>query len=176
MKKIVVASHNPVKVDSARMAFEQMFPDETFEIEGVSVPSGVSDQPMTDTETFEGARNRLEVIQKERPNADHWVSFEGGVEDKDGEMEAFAWVLAADTSGRIGKGRTATFILPQAIAELIRSGTELGEASDIVFNEENSKQKSATVGILTDDLITRRAYYVHAAILALIPFKNSNLY
>ncbi|MBQ0741266.1 DUF84 family protein, partial [Aquimarina celericrescens] len=37
-------------------------------------------------------------------------------------------------------------------------------------------QKSGAVGILTGDIIDRTAYYTEAGILALIPFKNADLY
>jgi non-canonical (house-cleaning) NTP pyrophosphatase len=76
----------------------------------------------------------------------------------------------------IGKGRTGTFLLPPAVAELIRQGKELGAADDIVFGRLNSKQDNGAVGLLTDDVIDRAQLYEHAMILALIPFKNKALY
>jgi non-canonical (house-cleaning) NTP pyrophosphatase len=59
--RLIIASTNPVKVQSALHGFRLMFPDETFTTEGVSVPSGVSDQPMTDEETLQGALNRIGI-------------------------------------------------------------------------------------------------------------------
>lgn len=44
--KIVVASKNPVKIKATLGGFEKMFPDVVFETEGVSVSSGVSEQPL----------------------------------------------------------------------------------------------------------------------------------
>lgn len=55
-------------------------------------------------------------------------------------------------------------------------GFELGNATDQVFDQKSSKQKSGSVGILTNDIIDRTQSYVDAVILALIPFKNQNLY
>jgi inosine/xanthosine triphosphatase len=110
------------------------------------------------------------------PDADYWISFEGGLEEKNGAMEVFAWVAVEDRNGRFGKGRSATFFLPEAVATLVRAGKELGEADDIVFARENSKQSNGAVGILTGDAITRTSYYVEAATCALIPFKNPELY
>jgi len=52
----------------------------------------------------------------------------------------------------------------------------LGEADDIIFGQTNSKQKNGTVGNLTDNAVDRTKYYIDAIILALIPFKNKNLY
>lgn len=52
MKKIVIASNNPVKINATLTGFQQMFPNEQFEIKGVSVPSGVKDQPKNDSEFY----------------------------------------------------------------------------------------------------------------------------
>ena len=93
MKKIVIASKNPVKINATLSGFQKMFPNEQFEIEGVSVPSSVSDQPKSDLETFSGAWHRANNAYKERPGADFCVGIEGGIEEKDSDMEAFAWVV-----------------------------------------------------------------------------------
>jgi len=176
MKKIIVASQNPVKINAAKAAFEKMFPGEDFQFDGVSVGSGVSDQPMSDDETFEGASNRVTNAREAAPDADFWVGLEGGLEEKNGEMEAFAWMVVQSKEGVVGKGRTATLFLPNAVAELVRQGKELGEADDIVFNKTNSKQANGAVGLLTSDLVTRSDSYEMAMLLALIPFNNPDLY
>jgi len=93
-----------------------------------------------------------------------------------GEMEAFAWIVVKSKSGIIGKGKTGSFFLPKKMVELVKAGKELGEADDIVFGKVNSKQANGTVGNLTNDVITRTSYYEPAVILALIPFKNPELY
>lgn len=175
MKKIVVASKNPVKIAAAIEGFQKMFPHETFEAVGVSVSSGVSEQPISSHETLRGATQRTENAAVEVTEADYWVGIEGGTEENGHEMEAFAWIVIKD-SVRCGKSRTGTFFLPSKVAELIRQGIELGEADDIVFGRTNSKQKNGAVGLLTDDVIDRTAYYTQAVILALIPFKNPQLY
>ena len=53
---------------------------------------------------------------------------------------------------------------------------ELGDADDQVFQRVKSKHKSGTVGILTDGLIDRSAYYEHAILLALTPWIRPNLF
>lgn len=176
MKKLIVASKNPVKIAAVRNGFEKMFPSENFEIEGVSVESGVGDQPMSDAETLAGAWNRCHRACEAVPDADFCVGIEGGVEDDAGELEAFAWVVVKSRDGKIGKGRTCTLFLPQKVTELIRQGKELGEADDIVFNRTNSKQENGAVGLLTRDAIDRTHYYTDAVMLALIPFVNKDLY
>lgn len=176
MRKIIVASKNPVKINATLNAFQKMFPGEDYEIEGISVPSGVDDQPFNDYDTFQGAWNRTENACKAFTNADYWVGIEGGIEEKGAEMEAYAWVIVKSAADQIGKGRTGTFFLPKHVAELVRSGKELGDADDIVFGKTNSKQENGAVGILTGDVIDRTKYYEEAVVLALIPFKNELLY
>ena len=175
MITIVVASLNPVKAEAVKNGFQRMYADEVIEITTVSVPSGVSDQPISDEETLQGAINRAQNAAQLVKNADFWVGIEGGIERKNSQMSAFAWVVVK-SDNLMGKGRTGTFYLPPKVADLIKEGKELGEADDIVFNSSNSKQKNGAIGILTGDVVTRTQLYEHAVILALVPFKNSHLY
>lgn len=176
MKKIVVASENPVKINATLTGFQKMFPNEEFEAIGVAVQSGVRDQPLSDDETYQGALNRADNAQKHTPKADFFVGLEGGLEEKDSDMEAFAWIVVKTTAGIYSKGRTGTFFLPPPVTALIREGKELGEADDIVFKQNNSKQAGGAVGILTDGVVDRAGYYTQAVIFALIPVKNPELF
>ena len=175
MKKIIVASRNPVKAEAVLSGFQRVFPEETFDVEGVAVPSGVSDQPMTDAETLQGAKTRAENVRAARPEAAYWVGVEGGCDYLAGELVAFAWVQVIGGNG-CGNARTAMFRLPKKIQDLIEAGYELGEADDLVFGKTNSRQESGAVVLLSGDVITRATYYEHAVILALFPFKNHDLY
>lgn len=174
---IIIASGNPAKIKAVELAFSRMFPDEKFDYEGISVESGVSDQPMSDDETFAGALMRAQTCRETRPEATYWVGLEGGLEEIGDELHAFAWMVIYGPDELMGKSRTATFVLPPAVAELILvEGKELGEADDLVFGKTNSKQSSGAVGILTHGLIDRANYYAEALVLALVPFKNPQLY
>jgi inosine/xanthosine triphosphatase len=175
MKKVIIASKNPVKIQSVKNGFEKMFLDQDFEFIGVSTPSGVADQPISNSETFLGAKNRANTIFGKFKDADFHVGIEGGIEQFENEMEAFAWIFIL-SKDKYGKARTGTFFLPNEVVNLIKEGKELGDADDIVFNRRNSKQESGAVGILTGDVIDRTKYYTEAVILALIPFKNVDLY
>jgi inosine/xanthosine triphosphatase len=176
--RVVVASTNPVKrraaVDAVRISLGQ--DDAT--VMTVDVDPGVPAQPYGDEETLKGARNRVEAARREVPDADLWVGLEGGVVDRSGCLEAMAWIVVdgiVDGAPRRGESRTATFTLPEEITALVRSGVELGEASDRVLGGTNTKQTTGTVGPLTGGVIDRVAYYSHAMVLALIPFRNPQL-
>jgi inosine/xanthosine triphosphatase len=175
MPEIVVASTNPVKIQAALAGFQLMFPAEEFTASSMAVSSGVSDQPLTDAETLQGALNRAAAAQAAEPHADFWVGIEGGCEELYGELACFAWAVVRSTK-TVGKGRTGLFFLPEAVARLVRQGVELGTADDMVFNRSNSKQQNGAIGLLTGDVIDRLAYYEHALVMALVPFRNKELY
>jgi inosine/xanthosine triphosphatase len=175
MLTVVVASTNPVKVQAATDGFRRMFPDIQLDVIAAEAHSAVPRQPRSTAETLTGALNRAANAMTSQPHADYWVGIEGGVQDDGLEMTAFAWVVVRSKTVT-GKACTASFVLPAAVAELVRQGKELGEADDIVFHQSNSKQANGAVGLLTGDVIDRAQLYEQAVILALIPFKNSARY
>jgi inosine/xanthosine triphosphatase len=154
--------------------------------------SGVSSQPFGDEVTRQGALNRLKELIKKEPNRDFYVSFEGGVTDSllggilnlssdtfdcKQQLECFAWVAVAEgCTNRVSLARTASFILPPQVSNLVKGGLELGEADDKVFGRQGGKGLDGTVGKLTNGILNRAEYYAHALQLALIPFANDNLY
>ena len=172
---VIVGSKNPVKVACTDSAFTEAF-NQGFIVNGINASSQVSDQPKGDSETYLGARNRVINSKKTFPEADYWVGIEGGIDEDERGMSAFAWIYVEDKAGKHGKAKTGTFYLPEAIINLIHAGMELGAADDQLFSQENSKQSGGSVGILTHGLITRQTYYSQSIILALIPFMNKELY
>jgi inosine/xanthosine triphosphatase len=175
MPHIVLASKNPVKAQATENGFKKMFPEQDFQIMLTSVPSGVSDQPMSNEETYQGALNRVDNARIAFPESDFWIGIEGGVEPSEHGWEAFAWIVVKSKEMN-GKGRTGSFFLPPKIVQLMEEGLELGDADDIVFGQHNSKQENGAVGLLTGNIIDRAKLYEHAVVLALIPFKNNGLY
>ena len=173
--KIIVSSLNPVKINAVKEAFIKCFPKEKIEAEGVNVPSGISDQPLSEKETLTGAKNRVKNAKKLKPEADFWVGIEAGVDLVDGDMATFAWVVIQGRKNS-GKARSTTFFLPKEVKILIGQGKELGDATDKVFGESNSKQNTGTIGVLTGNILTRTGVYEDTIILALAPFMNPKFY
>ncbi|MDX1461370.1 MAG: inosine/xanthosine triphosphatase, partial [Xanthomonadales bacterium] len=97
--KVIVTSKNPVKIRAVERAFSETLDPQVLDIVPVSVPSGVSDQPRSDTETRRGALNRVSAGQRVEPDADDWVGMEGGLERHDGEWLASAWMVISDRDG-----------------------------------------------------------------------------
>lgn len=176
MPIVLVASTNPVKIKATQQGFSKMFPDIAFTFEGLSVPSGVSDQPMSSEETLTGARNRAHNLHVAHPEAEYCVGLEGGLMTDGNDLVALAWMVIVNKLGRESKSSTATFVLPKSMTNDIRSGMEMGAAADKLHGTINVKQNLGTIGILTQGAINRTEYYVPAIILALIPFKNPEHY
>jgi inosine/xanthosine triphosphatase len=188
-----VGSKNPVKISCVAEAvkeFHEFWPDAA--IVGAHTDSGVSRQPMSDHETFSGALTRAREALGKIPEAQFGVGIEGGALDTEQGMWAYAWVVVLDRekdsakgplndhpnghSARIGKGQTGRFLLPDAVARLVREGMELGDADDHFFGRENSKQKEGAIGILSDGRITRMTLYKPAVIFALLQFIHPEYY
>jgi len=174
MIKIAVASKNPVKLDAVREGLS-VFLNEEFQVVGLSVESNVSDQPMSDGETLLGALNRIKNAQQKFPGYNFYIGIEGGVEDSPSGLMAFAWIVISNGE-KTGKARTASFFLPPRVAELVHQGMELGDADDVVFRKNNSKQQNGAIGLLTNDAITRKSLYVPAVQMAFIPFLHPEMY
>lgn len=169
---VVIASHNPVKIRAVEKAFSLQFPGQDIEFLACSASSNVSDQPRSDKETRRGARNRAQNAAVVHPHADFWIGLEGGIENMNGQLMAFAWMAALGKDTRIADARTATLPLPTAVKLLLDEGLELGDANDRVFSTVNSKQQGGAFGLLTKGLYTREQVYVEALVMALVPFVN----
>jgi len=178
MTRVAVGSTNPVKLEAVKAGFQSVFPESSLAFVSVDADSGVPSQPMGDAETRRGAENRAREARRLVPDADYWVGVEGGTEHAPGlpeTMLTFAWVVILSSSRR-GQARTAAFELPNAVAELVRAGMELGDADYLIYNTSGSKRRNGAVGLLTGDLITRQALYTPAVQMALIPFIRPELY
>lgn len=171
---VVVASTNPAKILAVRQAFEAAF-QAVVETRGVAVDSGVAEQPLSDEETFRGARNRARNARRAQPDADYWVGIEGGIEDTAKGMDAFGWAYVCSSTME-SQARSATFPLPPTVVRSIKNGGELGPIMDELFNKKESKKKGGAVGLLTNGLITRDALYEQPLIMALIPFLQPGLW
>lgn len=167
MKKVIIASLNPAKIRAVESAFSTVFPEHTFAFEGISVPSEVADQPMSDHETKLGALNRVRNAKQHRPGADFYVGLEAGID----AGVTFAWMIIESDTQR-GESRSASLMLPPQVLHQLADAHELGDVMDAVFGTENIKQKGGAIGLLTQHHLTRSSVYHQALILALIPFTN----
>ena len=104
---VIVGSKNPTKIKAVSEAFKRVFKKNNVVVSGVSVPSGVSDQPMGSSETKTGAENRLKNLKTHL--ADFYVGIEGGCGYEDKTLYAFAWVVVENKKGRQGREKHLCF-------------------------------------------------------------------
>ena len=171
--RIAIGSTNPVKCNATRAVLKPLYPDAEFV--GVDVPSGISAQPWGDQETRTGAVNRARAAMN-AAHADWGVGLEGGVQDSEFGLMTTAWCALVDSTGRTGVGGNACILLPDAVAQEVRAGSELGVAIDHLTQRHNTKHANGAIGILTNDLETRQSAYETIIRLALAPFQNPDWY
>lgn len=176
MKIVAVGSKNPVKINSVKIAFERVWPNESWKIEGVNVKSDVSDQPMSDEESIRGAGNRAQKALK-KLSADFGVGLEGGLQKISGIWFDSGWMVVVDKSGHKGIGSSVKSPVPKKIMKIVvGEKQELSFAIDKIFNAKNLKQNQGHFGVMTKNLITRTTGYTDGLIMALTAFIHRNLF
>lgn len=168
--KVVVGSKNPVKIEAVARAFQQYWPD--CEVAGITVVSGVSEQPMSEEETIKGAKARACAVLQQEVEADFGVGLEGGVTKLISNDKLFecAWVAIIDRKGSEGIGGGLYFELPPKVAKRIKEGGELGPVMDEFTGTQNVKQNSGAIGIFTKGKLDRTSAYVQLVLSAMIKF------
>ncbi|MCE9517428.1 DUF84 family protein [Candidatus Nomurabacteria bacterium] len=176
--KIIVASTNPQKIQ----AVSDLVPKYDFlvgsSIEGISVPSGVSDQPKSIEETVQGAINRAKSAFKD---ADYSFGIESGLmnipQTKSGIMDVC--VCAIFDGKNIHLGLSSAFEPPQKIVDLMHNkGMNMSDACLEAGLTTNPKlgASEGLIGILTHGRMDRLAYTTQAVTTALIHLENAHLF
>lgn len=170
--KIFVGSTNPVKIAAVKKAAETIW--KTVIVRVVETESGVSAQPMSDTETKTGSINRAKNALKdntkksEKNNHVLGIGLEGGVyETENGEMWNTVWVSIIDKNENTVSVNGSRFLIPKNIAEGIRNGEEMGVVVDKIAGVENIHHKEGFIGYMTNSVVTRTDEYANLAKLAL---------
>ncbi len=173
--RVAVGSKNPVKITAVKEGFSTVWPDVVWDVEGHDVGSEVSDQPMSDTESIIGAKNRARKAS-ELLKADFGVGLEGGLQQIGEKWFDSGWIVIRDAKGIEGIGSTIKMETPPKMMELIQKGHELGIVDDMLFNQTNSKQKTGHFGLMTNGILSRSDMYKNAVITALARFLHPELF
>ena len=173
--KIAVGSTNPVKIKATEDAFRTLWPKKKWIVEGIKVPSGISDQPMSDEESIKGATTRAKKALKAL-KADYGVGLEGGLQQIRKHWFDSGWAVVVSKDGKIGVGCSAKIESPAKFMQLVKRGIELGEVDDIIFKKKNSKQDIGYFGLMTNGSVTRADAYHHGLIVALSRFLHPELW
>lgn len=170
---LFVGSKNPVKIQAVKDAVADHWPNAR--VIGHDAPSGVSEQPMSDTETREGSLNRaraaLEWGVQEHAVGEGivclGVGLEGGVTQVGDDLYSTVWVSVVDRDGGVAQSNGARFVIPQVVAEPILNGGEMGPIVSQLVGEHDIRSKQGFIGIATNNFVTRTEEYASIAKMAI---------
>jgi inosine/xanthosine triphosphatase len=187
LRRVRVGSSNEPKVSAVRSALTAYAPE--VEVEGVSVASGVPDQPVGLDEIVRGARNRA-VRAGGSGGCDLGVGIEDGLVEipervAGGEMQYVNIGCAAITDGeRVSIGFSSAFAYPaECSGRAVRGREPIGKLFDRLWADRRrgssgplSARTLGNVGKLTLGVLPRADYARHAVLCALVPFLHPDLY
>ncbi|MBD8016516.1 DUF84 family protein [Microbacterium sp. APC 3898] len=158
MKKIraVIASKNPAKINAVSSILANL--EWTVDLSAVEAASGVSEQPFSQEETRQGAKNRA---ANALGDFDFAIGLEGGVYEMEGILYLCNWGALTTKDGRMYTAAGAQIPLPKAIADKLYSGAELGPVMDDYANEIGIRHHKGAIGILTDGAVNRGEMFSH---------------
>lgn len=170
--KIVIASKNPGKIEGAKRAISKYFKD--FDIEGISVESNVSEQPVNE-DIYNGAKNRINNLKnyckENKINADLYLSIESGITNRLGDWMIINIAIIEDNNEFYSYGTSPGFPVPKKYVDDIIK-TDLGSVMDKIFNESDLRSNKGGISFLTEDVITRIDLTEFAFIMALTKYIN----
>ncbi|WP_112181673.1 DUF84 family protein [Paraliobacillus zengyii] len=151
---IVIASKNPTKVNAVKEVFINQL------VHAKDIPSHVSNQPLSDQETLTGALIRARQAVKV-DEAIIGIGLEGGVMEIENNMYLCNWGALVDRNGAEFIASGARIPLPEEIISTLKEGKELGDVMDFYAQKKNVRKKQGAIGILTNDLVSRKDMFIH---------------
>jgi non-canonical (house-cleaning) NTP pyrophosphatase len=101
---------------------------------------------------------------------------EGGLQKIGKEWFDSGWQVVVDKKGIVGIGSTIKMNTPPKMVKMIKSGIELGDVNDILFNKKNTKHGQGHFGLMTNNHITREHGYMDGLISALARFMTPEVF
>lgn len=168
MKKIqaAIASKNQAKIKAVASAMEEL--GLQFDLHSQETLSGVAEQPRSVEETRAGAINRAKALALHP--FDIAIGLEGGVYELGGQMYVCNWGALAANDGKLWTAAGAQIPLPEAVAEKLRAGHELGPVMDEYAKETGTRYHRGAVGVLTQGVVNRDEMFSHIVKLLLGQF------
>lgn len=156
--QIAIGTTNKAKTQAVEFIVKKYFTQAMFT--HIKAASEVSEQPMTTEETRLGAINRAKNAMRET-GADLSFGLEGGVTEIDGIMYVCNWGALVLADGSLITAAGAQIILPEEIAQEIRTGKELGPVMEAYTQRRDIRQHIGAVGIFTQGIVDRQAMFEH---------------
>lgn len=170
--KVTVGSQNPTKIKAVKEVLSKIYTEQV-QVIPKQVESGVSEQPMGELETINGAVNRAKNCLE---SEDLGIGIEGGIHKNKYGYFLRAWVAIWDGT-TLGLGGGSSLQLPKYLIKQMKTEKkELGNIMNTLMNRTNIPEKEGAFGIFTDQLLPRKESFYHALIVSLAPFLRENLY
>jgi inosine/xanthosine triphosphatase len=165
---IIVGSLRETKIQAVQSVLAPELPDSSFS--GVKVSSGVSDQPLSLSETLAGASNRARNAFESQSGVSLGVGLEGGMFQIDNSEVVYQICAAALwDGGRFATGFSPAFELPKEVYTYsVENACDLNRtlhALGYTGSEEIGSEEGA-VGLFTGLRLNRRRYMEAAVQMA----------
>lgn len=154
----IIGTTNKAKRHACELVIKEYYPHSI--ITGISVNSGVSDQPFGDEETLEGALNRAKKANEYGEDA-VGIGLEGGVRFVNDKLYICNWGAFYLPDGSRFTAGGAQIELPDDISKEIQEGKELGPVVEKYFSRDNIRHNEGAMGILTNGTISRTDLFSH---------------
>jgi inosine/xanthosine triphosphatase len=152
--EIRVGTKNPAKINAVKDVFTNV------EILGLDVSSHVSEQPLSDVETMQGAINRAKECARSKKGV-IGIGLEGGVMEIAGQYYLCNWGALVDQENHVYTASGARIPLPKEIAVELQRGKELGDIMDEYTEKQGIRKKEGAIGVLTNQQVDRMMMFSH---------------
>ncbi|WP_277586160.1 DUF84 family protein [Psychrobacillus antarcticus] len=169
--KILIGTQNRAKTKAVQAISSVYYPDAIFE--NIEVSSDVSEQPMSQEETRQGAINRAKYLMEDT-DALFGIGLEGGIQVIDGQMYICNWGALVTQKGTVFTATGAGVPLPKEISEQLLAGAELGPVMDVFTNKNGIRHDEGAIGVFSNGFVNRSAMFEHIMLLLIGQFEFSN--
>lgn len=173
--KVLIATKNQGKIEGAKQAFEEYFSE--FEIEGISVSSEVSEQPINE-EIYQGCKNRIKNLKKyadeNKISYDMCLAIESGMQNCLGDWMITNIAIIEDKDSYQSVGTSPSFPVPNSKVEEIKEKGLSYVMDEVLGKDEQRHNQKGGIQLLTHNKITRIDLTKQAFIMALTKFINED--
>lgn len=152
MTRCYLGSKNIVKISAVKEVLED------YDVVGISVDSGVGNQPLSDLDTIKGAQNRALALPKDGLR----IGLEAGVETHNDILFLVNWGVLIDLDDNVYYAGGTRIPIDSFIKDkLFIEKKELAEVMDEYLNTNGIKFKDGAIGFFTHNQINRKDIFVH---------------
>ena len=178
---IAIGSINPVKIQAVEEVVKEYPALTGYSIKTFSVPSGVSDQPLSLDEIIAGAKNRAKSAFDACPGCSYSFGIESGLFPASGVQTGFleASICCVYDGTQSFIGMSCGFEVPQQILNFVlEKKMDLSQAcyhSGITSNTQLGAAEGL-IGLLSKGRVNRKDYTRQCIVTALMQVEHANWY